>query len=139
MTNAQYLNTNAYGETNELYDALQFAGLLDEVDTKQYVVFAPNDYAFNNLSAAQLAWMNQSPENMRSVLGWQIATSCITYDGVNPVKNATGLVTIQTLNGTVTYYPGSPGKIENTSVAIWDWFTSNGSVTFVGFIKPPQI
>ncbi|HUP26558.1 MAG TPA: fasciclin domain-containing protein [Candidatus Limnocylindrales bacterium] len=143
MTNSGYLQTNSYGETNKLYAALQFAGLLSAIDAKQVVVFAPNDYIFDNkLTATQLAWMNQSPENMRSVLGWQIVTSCITWDGVNPVKDKPlgQAVTLNTLNGPVTYIHGGPGKVENADIAIWDWFTSNGSVTFItDFIKPPQV
>jgi len=134
MTNSQYLQTNGYGDTTKLYAALQFAGLIDTVNSKQYVVFAPDDWVFDNkLTAAQLAWMNQSPANMRAVLGWQIATSCITWAGVNPVENlATSTkVTVNTLNGPVTYTHGGPGTLGNAGIAIWDWFTSNGSVTFV--------
>lgn len=139
ITNSAYLQTNSYGETNKMYAALQFAGLLSAVDAKQVVVFAPNDYTFDNkLSAAQQTWMNQSPDNMKSVIGWQVVTGCVTYDGINPTKDITGSITLTTLNGPVNFSAGGIGKVENASIAIWDWFTSNGAVTFItDFVKPP--
>jgi hypothetical protein len=140
---SEYLQTNSYGDTAKLYSALQFAGLIDKVNKNQVVVFAPTDSIFTNkITPTQLAWMNQSPENMKSVLGWQIVIGCITWDGVNPVKDkeAGATVTLNTLNGPVTYTHGGQGKVENAQIAIWDWFTSNGSVTFItDFIKPPQV
>ncbi len=142
MTNSAYLQTNSYSPTTKVYAALQFAGLLTAVDAKQTVFFAPNDYMFDNLTTAQKAWMNQSPENMRSVLGWHIVTSCITWDGVNPIKDKpnTTLMTLNTLNGPVTFTFNNHGELDGVPVAIWDWFTSNGSVTFItDFIKPPQV
>jgi hypothetical protein len=141
MTNAQYLQTNSYADTSKFYDALEFAGLLDTVNRKQHVVLAMSDGAWNNLTQAQRDWMNASPTNMRSVLGWQITTSCITYKGANPTKDMAAGTTqvVNTLNGSITFTAGGMGKFENTPVYIWDWYTSNGAVTFSGFIRPPQI
>lgn len=140
-TNSAYLLSNSYSTTAKMHAALQFAGLLSAVDAKQVVVFTPNDWVFDNkLTSTQMAWMNQSPTNMRSVIGWHVATSCITYDGLNPIKGKAGAVSVNTLNGPVTYMPGGTGKIDNAPIAVWDWFTSNGSVTFVtDFIKPPIV
>jgi hypothetical protein len=143
MTNSQYLQTNSYINTTKLYAALQFAGLLNTINTKQYVVLAMDDSIWSNFTQAQLDWMNASPANMRSVLGWQVITSCITWDGVNPVKNmAVGSTqTVTTLNGTVTYTHGTGGQgsFGNGKVGIWDWFTSNGSVTVAGFVNTTSI
>jgi hypothetical protein len=143
MTNSAYLQSNSYGDTNDLYSGLQFAGLIDTVNKAQYVVLAPNDYWWDNLTQQQRDWMNASPENMRSVLGWQIITSCITWNGVNPVNNwPLGKSTVvNSVNGPVTFSIGSNGHGDfgECNVAIWDWFTSNGSVTFCGFVKPPVV
>ncbi|MDB5168645.1 MAG: hypothetical protein JWO41_1 [Candidatus Saccharibacteria bacterium] len=137
MTNSQYLQTNNYVNTNKLYAAFQFAGMINEINTKQYVVFAMDDSIWDNLTASQVAWMNASPANMRSVLGWQVATYCITYDGVNPIKGRSAPLAFNTLNGTVTYTAGGVGQLDGTPVYIWDWFTSNGAVTITDFIHPP--
>ncbi len=142
-TNSQYLQTNSYANTTKLYAALQFAGLIDTINTKQYVVLAMDDSQWNNFTQAQLNWMNASPANMKSVLGWQIITSCITWDGVNPVKDipAGNTQTVNTLNGSVifTSKANGEGTFGNGSVGIWDWFTSNGSVTIAGFVNTSSI
>ncbi len=141
MTNSQYLQTNGYANTARLYAAFQFAGLINTINSKQYVVLAMDDSQWNSLTQTQLDWMNASPANMRSVVGWQVITSCITWDGVNPVKNlpSGATQTVNTLNGPVTFTSGANGlgTFGNGSVAIWDWFTSNGSVTIAGFVKTP--
>lgn len=143
MTNSQYLQTNGYVNTTKLYAALQFAGLIDTINSKQYVVLAMDDSAWNNFTQAQLNWMNASPANMRSVLGWQVVTSCITWNGVNPVKDMTvgATRTVTTLNGAVTYTHNTDGlgTFGNGKVGIWDWFTSNGSVTIAGFVDTSSI
>ncbi|HSW37060.1 MAG TPA: fasciclin domain-containing protein [Candidatus Saccharimonadales bacterium] len=138
MTNSSYLTTNSYGDTKQFYDGLNFAGLLPIVDSPQTVVFAPNDYVWDNyLTSAQKTFMNQSPENMRSVLGWHIITGCVIYHHQMDEVNYT--MTLTTLNGTVTYTPQDIGALDNVDVAIWDWFTSNGAVHFItGFIRPPS-
>jgi hypothetical protein len=142
-TNSQYLQTNSYVNTTKLYAALQFAGLIDTINTKQYVVLAMDDSGWNKFTPAQLNWMNASAANMRSVLGWQIIKSCITWDGVNPVKDmAIGATqVVNTLNGPVTYtHNGSGlGAFGSGQVGIWDWFTSNGSVTIAGFVDTTSI
>jgi hypothetical protein len=142
MNNSQYLQTNGYANTTKLYAALQFAGLIDTINTKQYVVLAMDDAQWN-FTQAQLDWMNASPANMRAVLGWQIITSCITWNGINPVKDmAAGTTrTVNTLNGTVTYTSGGngPGTFGSGGIGIWDWFTSNGSVTIAGFVNTTAI
>lgn len=130
---------NGYSPSGKFKEALEFAGLLATVDSKKVVVFTPNDYVFDSkLSAAQKAFMYQSPDNMRSVLGWHVITSCVIWDdNLRDVKSA---VTLQTLNGPVTFTPTTIGKVENASMAMWDWFTSNGAVHFItDFIKPPVI
>ena len=142
MTNSQYLQTNGYANTAKLYAGLQFAGLLDTVNRKQHVVLTMADGAWDNLSQAQRDWMNASPANMRSVLGWQVITSCITYKGVNPTKDMAAGTTqvVNTLNGSITYTAGgSMGKFENAPVYMWDWYTSNGAVTFSDFVRPPVV
>jgi hypothetical protein len=143
MTNAQYLQTNSYVNTTKIYAALQFAGLINTINTKQYVVLAMDDSQWNSFTQAQLNWMNASPTNMRSVLGWQVIISCITWNGVNPVKNmaAGATLTVNTLNGPVifTSQTSGLGKFGNGSVSIWDWFTSNGSVTIAGFVNLSSI
>jgi hypothetical protein len=142
MTNSQYLQTNGYANTAKLYAGLQFAGLLDTVNRKQHVVLTIADGAWDNLSQAQRDWMNASPANMRSVLGWQVITSCITYKGVNPTKDMAAGTTqvVNTLNGSITYTAGgSMGKFENAPVYMWDWYTSNGTVTFSDFVRPPVV
>jgi hypothetical protein len=143
MTNSQYLQTNGYANTTKLYAALQFAGLINTVNSKQYVVLAMDDSQWNNFTQAQLNWMNASPANMKSVLGWQIITSCITWNGINPVKDmAVGATkTVTTLNGTVTYKhnTGGLGAFGNGKVGIWDWFTGNGAVTIAGFVNTTSI
>ncbi|TAH32872.1 hypothetical protein EYC59_05610 [Candidatus Saccharibacteria bacterium] len=142
-TNSQYLQTNSYVNTSKMYAALQFAGLIDTVNSKQYVVLAMDDTQWSSFTPTQLKWMNASPANMKSVIGWQVITSCITWDGVSPVKdmanNATR--TVGTLNGTVTYTHGNGGlgTFGNGRVAIWDWFTSNGSVVIAGFVNTSAI
>jgi hypothetical protein len=143
MTNSQYLQTNGYANTTKLYAALQFAGLINTINSKQYVVLAMDDSQWSNFTQAQLNWMNASPANMKSVLGWQIITSCITWNGINPVKDmAKGATkTVTTLNGTVTYThnTGGLGAFGNGKVGIWDWFTSNGAVTIAGFVNTTSI
>lgn len=142
MTSSQYLQTNGYANTAKLYAGLQFAGLLDTVNRKQHVVLTMADGAWDNLSQAQRDWMNASPANMRSVLGWQVITSCITYKGVNPTKDMAAGTTqvVNTLNGSITYTAGgSMGKFENAPVYMWDWYTSNGAVTFSDFVRPPVV
>lgn len=142
MTNSQYLQTNGYVNTTKMYAALQFAGLLNTINSKQYVVLAMDDSQWSNFTQAQLDWMNASPANMRSVIGWQVITSCITWNGVNPVKDMTVGTTrsVTTLNGPVTYlHLSSGGYFGNGKVAIWDWFTSNGSVTIAGFVDTSSI
>lgn len=141
-TNSQYLQTNSYVTTTKLYSALQFAGLINTVNTKQYVVLAMDDSAWSALTQAQLDYMNASPANMRSVLGWQIITSCITWKGVNPVQDLPvgTTLTVNTINGPVTFTArasGGLGTFGNARVGIWDWFTSNGAVTIAGFVKTP--
>ncbi len=137
MNSSTYLNGNRYANTVKFSNAINFAGLQSIVDAKKTVVFAIDDYAFNQLSASQLAFMNASPANMKSILGWHVITSCVIWHhNMNAVKSP---ITLNTLNGAVTYYPGSPGKINNTSMAIWDWYTSNGAVHIIsGFIAPPS-
>ncbi len=143
MTNSQYLQTNSYVYTTKLYAALQFAGLINTINTRQYVVLAMDDSAWSSFTPTQLNWMNASPANMRSVLGWQVITSCITWDGVNPVKDlSTGAtLSVNTLNGPVTFTSksGGIGTFGSGSVGIWDWFTSNGSVTIAGFVNKTSI
>ena len=143
MTNSQYLQTNSYSNTTKFYAALQFAGLIGTINTKQYVVLAMDDSRWGNFTPTQLNWMNASPANMRSVIGWQIITSCITWNGVNPVKDmaAGATLTVNSLNGTVTFTSGvnGLGKFGNGPVGIWDWFTSNGSVTIAGFVNLSSI
>ncbi len=141
MTNSQYLQSNSYVPTTKLFAALQFAGLIDTVNTKQYVVLAMSDSQWNSFTPSQLNWMNASPANMRAVLGWQVVTSCISWDGVNPVKDMSmgAQKIVNTLNGQVTYTHGTPGKFGAGSVGIWDWFTSNGSVTIAGFVNTNAI
>lgn len=141
MNNMGYLATNSYSNTTKMKAAIEFAGLTTQANAKYAVVLTPNDYSFDNkLTATQWAWMNASPANMKSVLGWHITTECITYDGVNPTKGKTGTMSVQTVNGTITYSAGGIGKFESANVAIWDWFTSNGSVTFMSdFVKKPSI
>ncbi len=141
MTNSQYLRTNGYADTNKLYDGLKFAGLLGTIDTKQYSVLAVSDGTWGKLSPQQIAWMNASSQNMRSVLGWQVITSCITYKGVNATKDLPIGTTkvVNTLNGSITFTADSMGKFETAPVYIWDWYTSNGVVTFSDFVKPPQV
>lgn len=34
---------------------------------------------------------------------------------------------------------GSMGKFENAPVYMWDWYTSNGAVTFSDFVRPPVV
>ena len=123
--------------------AIEFAGLKSQVDGKQVIVLTPNDYVFENkLTPSQLAWMNQSPANMKSVIGWHIITQCITYNGLNPTKDKASGTTISltTLNGPITFTQTGYGKFENAEIAIWDFFTENGAVTFVtNFVKPPQV
>lgn len=100
-----------------------------------------DDAVWDDLTTSQQAWMNASPSNMASVLGWQVITSCITFDGVNPIKNmANGATrTVNTLNGPITYTQinNGQGTFGSATVAMWDWFTSNGSVTLAGFVNPP--
>jgi hypothetical protein len=143
MTNSQYLQTNGYANTTKLYAALQFAGLINTINSKQYVVLAMDDSQWSNFTQAQLNWMNASPANMKSVLGWQIVTSCITWNGINPVKDMTNNATrtVTTLNGPVTYTHKTqgPGAFGNGKVGIWDWFTSNGAVTIAGFVNTTSI
>jgi cytoskeletal protein RodZ len=142
-TTTGYLGTNSYAETKKMLAAIEFAGLTSQVNGKQVVVLTPNDYVFENkLTSTQLAWMNQSAANMKSVIGWHIVTECITYAGLNPTKDkaAGATITLKTLNGTITYTQTGYGKFENAEIAIWDFFTENGAVTFVtGFVKPPQV
>lgn len=144
-TNSQYLQTNSYVDTSKLYAGLQFAGLINTINTKQYVVLAMSDTAWDSLTQAQRTWMNASPANMKSVLGWQIITTCFTWKGVNPASElATGTTkTVMTLNGPVTFTANGPngtglGTFDSGRVGIWDWFTSNGAVTIAGFVRPPQ-
>jgi len=143
MTNSQYLQTDGYVNTDKLYAALQFAGLLGTINSKQYVVLAMDDAQWN-FTQTQLDWLNADPAHMRQLLGWQVITSCITYNGVNPIKNmANGTTqTVNTLNGPVTFTAranGGLGTFDSGSVGIWDWFTSNGSVTICGFVKPSAV
>lgn len=142
-TTTSYLGTNSYAETSKMLAAIEFAGLKSQVNAKQVVVLTPNDYVFETtLTPTQLAWMNQSAENMKSVIGWHVVTECITYNGLNPTKDkaAGATVSLKTLNGTITYTQTGYGKFENAEIAIWDFFTENGAVTFVtGFVKPPQV
>lgn len=134
-----YLGPGGYSPTIKFRAALNYAGLLSTVDNAKVVVFAPNDYSYDNsLSVAQLAYMNQSPANMRSVIGWHIITSCVIWHG--NIQNVKSTITLQTLNGAVTYTPGGTGKIEAAEIAMWDWFTTNGAVHYItAFIHPPQI
>ena len=139
ISNSGFLKSNGYSDAKKFYDALKFAGLISKIDSSKVVVFAPNDYVYENkLTDEQLAFMNASPANMKSVLGWHIVTSCVVWD--SNMENVKGSVTLTTLNGKVTYTQGSPGKINDARLAIWDWYTSNGAVHFIGdFIKPPKL
>lgn len=135
---SEWLSSNSYSTAKKFKDAIEFAGLTSVVNSDNVVVFAPNDYAFENgLTASQKAYMQASPANMKSVIGWHIVKGCTLWD--NDIENKTANVTIQTLNGPVTYKPGSPGYINDTKMAMWDWFTRNGAVHLItGFVKPPQ-
>ena len=136
MSNSAYLQTNSYIETTKFRNALNYAGLLGTIDAKKTVVFAVSDYVFNNnLSASQLAYMNASPANMKSVLGWHIITSCVIWS--NYIENVKSPITLNTLNGPVIYDP-TTGTVNGSSMGIWDWFTSNGAVHIISnLIAPP--
>ena len=142
-TNAQYLQTNSYSNSTKIYAALQFAGLIDTINSRQYVVLAMDNSEWARFSSAQLSWMNASPANMRSVLGWQVITSCITYGGQNPVKDLAAGTTrsVSTLNGVITFTAKAHGlgTFGSADVYIWDWFTSNGSATIAGFVNTTSI
>jgi hypothetical protein len=133
------LQNNGYTSTKKFYEALQFAGLVNRVDQDKTVVFAVNDWVFDNkLTQAQKDYMFASPQNMESVLKWQIVPSCLFWAGY--MESQKGDVNIQTLGGTVTHHYGSPGNIDGVQMAMWDFFSSNGAVHLItGFIKPPQV
>ena len=136
--NSGIMYNGSYDTSIKFMDALKFAELEDVVDSSQVVVFAPNDYVFeNSLSASQLSYMNASAANMRSVVGWHIITSCVIWD--DNMENVKSPITLNTLNGPVTYYPGGTGSIESAGIAMWDFFSSNGAVHLItDFIKPPM-
>lgn len=136
---SNYLASGGYDSSVKFRAALEYAGLLAIIDSPKVVVFAPNDYVYNSkLTTAQLAFMNQSPANMRSVVGWHIITSCVIWHG--NMQNVKTTMTLQTLNGPVTFTPSSLGSINQAGVAMWDWFTTNGAVHYItDFIKPPQV
>lgn len=139
-TNSEFMVSNGYTIAKKFSDALEFAGLKATIDAPKVVVFAPNDHVFdNNLSQAQLDFMNQSPANMKSVVGWHVITSCVILHEYMEDKQSSVILT--TLNGDVTYNPDQGiGAIDGVNVAIWDWFTSNGAVHFMtDFIRPPQL
>jgi len=140
-TNSEYLQNSSFGDTTKFYSALEFAGLIGKVNESQITVFAPNDYVFTDkLTPDKLAWMNQSPENMKSVIGWHIVIGCITWAGVNPIEGKSGTTILNTLNGPVTLTYDAPGTVGNAKVGMWDWFTSNGSVTLISdFVQPPSV
>lgn len=137
-TNSQYIKGGSYIGATKFYDALVFAGLKETIDKPKVVVFAMSDSVFNKLSQAQLDYMNASPANMKSVIGWHVVQSCVVWK--NNIANKTSAYSFDTLNGKVTHTPGSPGKVNDASMAIWDWYTSNGAVHFItNFIKAPTI
>lgn len=139
---SHFLGTDGYvgyDATAKFKAALEYAGLTSLIDSPKVVVFAPDDYVYNSkLTTAQLAFMNQSPANMRSVIGWHIITSCVIWHG--NMQNVKTTMTLQTLNGPVTFTPSSLGSINQAGVAMWDWFTTNGAVHYItDFVKPPQV
>lgn len=138
---SNYLGNDGYAgydATSKFKAALEYAGLTSLIDSPKVVVFAPNDSVYNSkLTTAQLAFMNQSPANMRSVVGWHIITSCVIWHG--NMQNVKTSMILQTLNGPVTFTPGSLGSVNQAGVAMWDWFTTNGAVHYItDFVKPPQ-
>lgn len=137
VLSTDWMLSNSYSTAGKFKAAIDFAGLTSVVNSNNVVVFAPNDYVYDNyLTSDQKAFMEASPDNMRSVIGWHIVKSCVTWAG--QTSGATSPMTIQTLNGPVTYTPGSPGKVNNARIAMWDWFTSNGAVHLItNFIAPP--
>lgn len=134
----EVLQDNGYSSTQKFYEAIVFAGLANTVNADKTVVFAINDYVFENLSQAQKDFLYASPENMKSVLKWQIVPSCVIWSG--NIENTTSDISFQTLGGSVTHHYGSPGNIDGVSMAMWDFFSSNGSMHLMsGLIKPPQL
>lgn len=138
-TTSQVLQSNGYTSTQKFYDALQFAGLLGTINNNKTVVFAVNDYVFDNdLTQAQKDYLYASPENMKAMLKWQIVPSCVIWSG--QIEKSTGPVSFQTLGGTVTHYVGSPGNIDGAKLAMWDFFSSNGAMHLMSdFIRPPVL
>jgi hypothetical protein len=133
------LQDNGYTSTKKFYDALQFAGLIDEVNKPNTVVFAVNDWVFDHgLTQAQLDYMNMSPANMKSVLQWQVVHSCITWAG--DISTSSGDVALTTMGGQVVHHYGSPGNIDGVQMAMWDFFSRTGAMHLItGFIRPPNV
>ena len=136
---AGVLLSNGYTSTKKFYDALQFAGLLDTVNSAKTVTFAVNDYTWDNdLTQAQKDYLNADPANMKAMLNWHIVKSCVIWSG--NIEKSTGPVSFQTLGGQVTHYVGSPGNINGAKMAMWDFFSSNGSMHLMSdFISPPVL
>ena len=132
------LNANSYSSTKKMHDAIEFAGLTASANSPKTVILAPNDYVFSTLTKAQTDFMNASPANMKSVIGWHIVTSCVVWGG--QMDSAKSNITMNTINGPVTWSPEYHGKVNGVDMAIYDFFTSNGAIHFItGFIKPPAL
>jgi hypothetical protein len=136
VNNVTFLKTNDYSGASKMAEAIKFAGLESVANGQKTVVFASNDYVFSKLTKAQTDFMYASPANMKSVIGWQIVQSCVTYSG--GMSNQKTNTTIHTVNGPITWTAQGHGFLGNAEMAIWDWYTSNGAVHFLtDFAKPP--
>lgn len=136
--NMAVLNANSYSSTKKMHDAIEFAGLTSAVNAAKVTVIAPNDYVFSTLTKAQTDFMNASPANMKSVIGWHIVTGCVVWSG--QMDSAKSNITMNTLNGPVTWTPDYHGKVNGVDMAIYDFFSSNGVIHLItGFIKPPVL
>ncbi len=136
--NMALLNANSYSSTKKMHDAIEFADLTSAVNSAKVTVIAPNDYVFGNLTKAQADYMNASPANMKSVIGWHIVTGCYTWS--SQFSSSKVNITLNTLNGPVVWSPDYHGKVNGVDMAIYDFFSSNGVVHLItGFIKPPAL
>ena len=133
-TTLEYLRTGTYLSTSEFYDAIVFAGLESTVNANGTVVFAPSDFVFDSLTQAQRDYLYSSPNNMKSFLKWHIVSSCVVW--ADDIEFLTGSRKISTLGGSATYVAGSPGTLAGQTVGIWDFYTKNGAVHYIGGFIP---
>lgn len=118
--------------SQKMYDALVFADMINEVNSNKTTLFAVNDYGFSLLTQTQKDYIYESPQNMRSVLKWQVIEGCQTLPefGADPFS-------FSSHGGTLNYVHGGPPFVNGERVVMWNFYTANGVVNYTsGFFDP---